>query len=87
VQLAGAVGAQLGVLVADLQVLHRVDLVGRVVPVVRVALGAHVAALQPFREYEGAIRDLFARSRKAVTQARMRVHVQRRAGRVREQCG
>ena len=48
-QFAGAIGAQLGVLIGELQELHAVDLVGGVVPVVRVALDADVAALQPFR--------------------------------------
>ena len=60
-------------------------LVGGVVPVVRVARRADVAALQPFLEHEGAVRDLLAGPRESFAEFRERRTMQRRAGGMRHE--
>jgi hypothetical protein len=84
-QLAGAVGAQLRVLVRDLRVLHRVEFHRGGVPVVRISLRADVAALRPFREHERAVRDLVARAGEALAEFLERRPMQRRGRWMRHQ--
>ncbi len=84
-QVARSISSELRVFVRNLQILHAVETISCVVPVIRVAHGENVQAGNPFLQNEGAVRNHHAGLGKLLWMRRERGPMHGARARMREQ--